>query len=146
MEILKKENIRLNQAVLTKEEAIRRAGEVLVEAGYVEEKYIEEMLQREENLTTYMGNFIAIPHGTENSKDMINHSGLSVIQIPGGVNFGTEKDEKIVTVVFGIAGIGNEHLDILSNIAIYCSEIENVVKLADATTEEEILAALEGVE
>jgi len=146
VEILKKENILINQTASSKQEAIRKAGKVLVDAGYVKEGYIQEMLQREENLTTYMGNFIAIPHGTENSKDMINKSGLSVVQIPGGVNFGTIEDEKIVTVVFGIAGIGDEHLEILSNIAIYCSEIENVVKLADASTEDEILTALKGVE
>lgn len=146
MDILKKENIRLNQAFADKEEAIRYAGQILVDGGYVEEGYIKEMIQREENLTTYMGNFIAIPHGTENSKDMIKKSGLSVVQIPGGVNFGTEEDEKMVSIVFGIAGVGNEHLDILSKIAIYCSEIDNVVKLADATTAEEVLSALEGVE
>lgn len=146
MDILKKENIRLNQAFANKKEAIQYAGQVLIDGGYVEEAYIEEMLQREENLTTYMGNFIAIPHGTDNSKDMIKHSGLSVVQVPEGVNFGTADDEKIVTVIFGIAGVGDEHLDILSNIAIYCSDLDNVIKLADAASEEEVLSALEGVE
>ncbi|MDN6290573.1 MAG: PTS sugar transporter subunit IIA [Tetragenococcus koreensis] len=146
MEILKQDNVLLNQTASSKEEAIRLAGQLLVDSGYVTTDYIQEMIQREENLTTYMGNFIAIPHGTENSKDMINHSGLSVVQIPGGVNFGTADDEKLVTVVFGIAGVGDEHLEILSNIAIYCSEMDNVVKLADASTKEDILQALEGVE
>lgn len=146
MEILKQDNVLLNQTASSKEEAIRLAGQLLVDSGYVTTDYIQEMIQREENLTTYMGNFIAIPHGTENSKDMINHSGLSVVQIPGGVNFGTADDEKLVTVVFGIAGVGDEHLETLSNIAIYCSEMDNVVKLADASTKEDILQALEGVE
>lgn len=146
MEILKKENIHLNKSFETKEEAIRFAGQVLVDGGYVTEDYIDEMIQREENLSTYMGNFIAIPHGTENSKDMIKKSGLSVIQVPEGVNFGTADDEKMVTIVFGIAGVGDEHLDILSNIAIYASEVENIVELADATSKEDVLQALEGVE
>lgn len=145
MDILKAENIKLNQSFATKEEAIKAAGKVLVEAGYVDEEYIDEMIKREENVTTYMGNFIAIPHGTENSKDLIKASGISVVQIPGGINFGTADDEKIVTVVFGIAGIGEEHLEILSQIAVYCSDVENVVKLADAQSEQEILDALQEV-
>lgn len=146
MEILRKENIHLNKDFETKDEAIRFAGQVLVDEGYVTEDYIEEMIKRDNNLSTYMGNFIAIPHGTEDSGDMIKKSGLSVIQVPNGVNFGTADEEKIATVIFGIAGKGDEHLDILSNIAIYASEIDNVIKLADATSEDEILAALEGVE
>lgn len=146
MDILELTSIKLNQSFNTKEEAIRAAGEILVENEYVKAGYIEEMLKREENVTTYMGNFIAIPHGTENSKDLINQSGISIVQIPGGVDFGTSEEEKLVTVVFGIAGVGNEHLDILSQIAVYCSEVENVVKLADASSEQEIKELLEGIE
>lgn len=146
MDILELTSIKLNQSFNTKEEAIRAAGELLLESQYVEAGYIEEMLKREENVTTYMGNFIAIPHGTENSKDLINQSGISIVQIPGGVDFGTSEEEKLVTVVFGIAGVGNEHLDILSQIAVYCSEVENVVKLADASSEQEIKELLEGIE
>ncbi|EDP67459.1 PTS system, mannitol-specific IIA component [Carnobacterium sp. AT7] len=146
MDILELTSIKLNQSFNTKEEAIRAAGEILVENEYVKAGYIEEMLKREENVTTYMGNFIAIPHGTENSKDLINQSGISIVQIPGGVDFGTPEEEKLVTVVFGIAGVGNEHLDILSQIAVYCSEVENVVKLADASSEQEIKELLEGIE
>ncbi|MGY0401577.1 PTS sugar transporter subunit IIA [Carnobacterium jeotgali] len=146
MDILELTSIKLNQSFNTKEEAIRAAGELLLESQYVKAGYIEEMLKREENVTTYMGNFIAIPHGTENSKDLINQSGISIVQIPGGVDFGTSEEEKLVTVVFGIAGVGNEHLDILSQIAVYCSEVENVVKLADASSEQEIKELLEGIE
>lgn len=146
MGILEENSIKLNQSFNTKEEAIRAAGQVLVEGQYVKEGYIDEMLKREENVTTYMGNFIAIPHGTENSKDLINQSGISVIQIPGGVDFGTPEEEKLVTIVFGIAGVGDEHLDILSKIAVYCSEVENVVKLADASSEREVKELLEGIE
>lgn len=144
MDVLTKENIHLNKKFEDKYEAIKYAGRILVEAGIAKEGYIDEMIKREDDLTTYMGNFIAIPHGTGDSKDMILKSGLSVVQIPEGVNFGTDDDEKMVTVVFGIAGVGDEHLDILSNIAIYCSEVENVMKLTEATSSEEILTELGG--
>lgn len=146
MAILEAENIRLNQEVETKEEAIKLAGQLLVEGGYVDEDYISSMLEREDKVSTYMGNFVAIPHGTDESKDEIKKTGISLVQIPEGVNFGEEGEEDLVTVVFGIAGVGDEHLDVLSNIAVYCSEIENVVKLADADSAEEVMELLGGMD
>lgn len=146
MSILNESNILLNQPIENKKDAIVAAGKLLVQGGYVEESYIESMLEREQTVSTYMGNFIAIPHGTDDSKTAIKKSGISVVQIPNGVNFGDSSDEKLVTIVFGIAGVGDEHLDILSQIAVYCSEIENVVKLADANTESEIVQLLGGID
>lgn len=146
MDILTIENIKLNQHFTTKESAIRAAGEVLVLAGYVEADYVLAMVQRENDVTTYMGNFIAIPHGTDEAKKYIKKSGISIIQVPNGVDFGTPEEEKMVTVLFGIAGVENEHLDILSQIAIFCSDIDNVVELASAQTAEEIVALLQEVD
>ncbi|GED48529.1 PTS mannitol transporter subunit IIA [Carnobacterium maltaromaticum] len=146
MDILTIENIKLNQHFTTKESAIRAAGEVLVLAGYVEADYVAAMVQRENDVTTYMGNFIAIPHGTDEAKKYIKKSGISIIQVPNGVDFGTPEEEKMVTVLFGIAGVENEHLDILSQIAIFCSDIDNVVELASAQTAEEIVALLQEVD
>lgn len=146
MDILTIENIKLNQHFTTKESAIRAAGEVLVLAGYVKPDYVDDMVQRENDVTTYMGNFIAIPHGTDEAKKYIKKSGISIIQVPNGVDFGTSDEEKMVTVLFGIAGVENEHLDILSQIAIFCSDIDNVVELASAQTAEEIVALLQEVD
>lgn len=135
--ILANENILLNTAVGTKEEAIRLTGRILVEKGYVDASYIEKMLEREALTSTYMGNFVAIPHGTEDSKSFVKESGISFVQVPQGVDFG---GGNIVKLLIGIAGKDNEHLDILSNIAIVCSEEENIEKLVAAKTAEEILA------
>lgn len=148
MDILQQENIKLDQKITTRDEAIRAAGQLLVDGGYVEENYIDAMLEREQTVSTYMGNFIAIPHGTDESKPYINASGISVVQIPDGVNFATEEDEeeKLTTVVFGIAGVGDEHLEILQQIAVYASDIENVVELANANSEQTIIDLLEGAE
>ncbi|MGE8203359.1 PTS sugar transporter subunit IIA [Heyndrickxia sp. NPDC080065] len=136
MSILSKENILLNQQISSKTEAIKMTGKILVDKGYVKEDYIEEMLKREEIASTYMGNYIAIPHGTENAKSSVLESGLSVVQVPEGVDFG---GGNIVKILIGIAGKNNEHLDILSKIAIVCSEEENVEKLVQANLEDEIL-------
>lgn len=135
--VLAKENILLNAKIETKEEAIKLAGQILVNNHYVDESYIEKMLEREELTSTYMGNYIAIPHGTEEAKHSVRQSGICVIQIPDGVDFG---NGNIVKVIFGIAGKDNEHLDILSNIAILCSEEENVQRIIECKSEEEILS------
>jgi mannitol PTS system EIIA component len=140
--ILAKENILLNASVGSKEEAIRLTGSILVDKGYVDADYIEKMLEREELTSTYMGNFVAIPHGTEDSKSFVKESGLSFIQVPQGVDFG---NGNIVKLLIGIAGKDDEHLDILSSIAIVCSEEENIEKLVSAKSADEILAIFEEV-
>lgn len=147
MEALSKEMILLNQQVSTKEEAIRLAGRLLVDGGCVDPEYIESMQERNKDVSVYMGNFIAIPHGTDDGKKYIKKTGISIVQTPMGVDFSSDSDsnEKIVTVIFGIAGLNGEHLDILSKIAIFCSDINNVVKLADAQSEEEIIELLKDV-
>ncbi|MCY9060003.1 PTS sugar transporter subunit IIA [Bacillus inaquosorum] len=137
MQVLAKENIKLNQTVSSKEEAIKLAGQTLIDNGYVTEDYIGKMFEREETSSTFMGNFIAIPHGTEEAKHEVLHSGISIIQIPDGVEYGEGNTAK---VVFGIAGKNNEHLDILSNIAIICSEEENIERLISAKSEEDLIA------
>jgi PTS system mannitol-specific IIC component len=131
----------MNERFDSKYDAIRMAGELLVKGGYVSEHYVEEMIKREDLSTTYIGNDIAIPHGTESAKNDVLESGISVIQVPEGVDFNGEK----ARVVFGIAGKDNTHLEILSNIAIFCSDMDNVEKIVAARNEEEIMTLLGGI-
>lgn len=140
--ILSIENIVLNQVLATKEEAIRLTGKILFDRGYVQSSYIEKMLQREEMTSTYMGNFVAIPHGTDDAKQEVKESGIAIIQVPRGVDFG---DGNIVKLIFGIAGKGDEHLEILSNIAIVVSDEENVEAIVYASSKDEVLSFFEGV-
>lgn len=141
---LTNKDILLGQEITTKKDAIVAAGQLLVENGYVDAEYVDAMLEREKIVSTYMGNFIAIPHGTDDAKKAIKNTGISVVQIPGGVSFADENDteDKLVFIVFGIAGKDGEHLELLSKIAIFCSDEQNVVKLVSATSEEEIIELL----
>ncbi|WP_407272100.1 PTS mannitol transporter subunit IICBA [Radiobacillus sp. PE A8.2] len=134
-DLLLEENIFLNQAFSSKEEAIRFAGEVLVKAGYVEESYVDAMIERDNITSTYMGNHVAIPHGTEAAKQAVKRSGFTVIQVPKGVDFGSGSAK----LIFGIAGKDGTHLDILSGIAIVCSEEANVEQMVQAKTAKELL-------
>ncbi|AXI10535.1 PTS mannitol transporter subunit IIA [Oceanobacillus zhaokaii] len=141
-EILSENNIQLNVSLNNKEEAIRYTGGILVDNGYVNASYVDKMLEREELTSTFMGNNVAIPHGTEDAKDQVIETGLSVVTVPDGVDFG---DENIVKILIGIAGKGDDHLEVLSNIAIVLSEEENIQKIVDATSKEEIIRIFEEV-
>ncbi|KFZ40556.1 MULTISPECIES: PTS sugar transporter subunit IIA [Thermoactinomyces] len=134
--ILSPENIRFNASVDSKEEAIRLTGQLLVERGYVKPAYVDTMLEREKLTSTYMGNYVAIPHGTEEGKENVIESGIVIVQVPDGVDFG---DGNIVKLLIGIAAKGDEHLEILSKIALVVAEEENVHQIVQAETAEEIM-------
>ncbi|EOH91755.1 PTS sugar transporter subunit IIA [Enterococcus pallens] len=141
-EILPLKNIKLGLTLADKEEAIKTAGRVLVENGYVDENYIDCMLQREEVVSTYIGSQVAIPHGVDGSQQYIKHSGLSFLQVPEGVSFGPGKEAKLL---IGIAGKNDEHLEMLAKIAGLLGDEENIEKLVSAQSQEEVAALFEGV-
>ncbi len=122
---LTKNNIRIGLESCTKVEAIRMAGQILFEGGYVEKEYIDAMVQRDSELSTYIGNGTAIPHGVSDAKKKIKHTGISILQFPDGVDF----NGNTVYLVVGIAGVGNEHLMILSNLAEIVEDEEKVEAL-----------------
>ena len=141
-EILTPETVELGVRLSNRDEAIRRAGALLVANGNVDERYVESMFEREESVSTYMGNAVAIPHGTNDSKQWVTRSGLSIITVPEGVEYG---DGDVARLVIGIAGKGDEHLEILSKISLVVSEEENVEKIVQAETKEELLAIFDEV-
>lgn len=140
MSILSTNKVKLNVSVKDKFEAIRVAGELLVQAGHAEESYIESMIQRENILSTYMGGGLAIPHGTNEAKEKIKSTGLSIIQIPSGVDFG---EGNIAHLVIGIAAVGDDHLDILTNVAVVCSDDDNLDRILKAQTAQDLIEIFE---
>ncbi|MDQ0221185.1 PTS mannitol transporter subunit IICBA [Peribacillus cavernae] len=134
-DLLREENVFINQEFANKEDAIRFAGRALVNAGYVKETYIEAMIERDQMTSTYMGNDVAIPHGTEEAKKAVLKSGFTVLQVPNGVDFDGQK----VRLIFGIAGKDGTHLDILSGIAVTCSDMDNIEKMVKAKTARELM-------
>ncbi|UJS28215.1 PTS sugar transporter subunit IIA [Macrococcoides canis] len=136
------ENILINQAIADRDSAIEAAGSKLVEIGAVTQDYIQAMKEREAIVSTYMGNFLAIPHGTDEAKSAVLKSGIVLIQAPEGIDW----DGNEVKAVVGIAGKDGEHLDLLSQIAIVFSEEENVERVINAQSAEEINAIFNEVE
>jgi len=139
--ILEPRNVVAAGAATTRDEAIREAGALLVESGAVRDDYIESMYAREASVSTYMGNFLAIPHGTNEAKEFILRSSLSFVRYVDPIDWGGQE----VRFAVGIAGLNNEHLQILSKIAIIFSDGDEVQRLIHADSAAEIYALLEEV-
>lgn len=138
--ILTLETTRTVSDQMTREQAIEAVGKLLVDSGAVGPEYVTAMHEREKSITTYMGNDLAIPHGTDAAKGHINHSALAVIRSDSDIDWGG----KPVRFVVGIAGKGNEHLEILSRIAGIFSDRDSVNKLREAKSEEQLFNELLG--
>ncbi|MBD1538054.1 PTS mannitol transporter subunit IICBA [Arthrobacter sp. S13_S34] len=134
-EILARESVVLDGSATTRDAAIDEAGRLLLARGAVDEGYIAAMHEREESVSTYMGSFLAIPHGTNAAKDHIRKSAVSVIRYPQGIDW----NGKQVKFVVGVAGVNNEHLHILSSIAKVFTSKEQVARLEAATSVDEVL-------
>ncbi|TFC14017.1 PTS mannitol transporter subunit IIA [Cryobacterium algoritolerans] len=139
--ILEPGNVVAAGLATTKQDAIREAGALLVAAGAVTSAYVDSMFDREASVSTYMGNFLAIPHGTNEAKESIIRSSLSLVRYPDPIDW----DGKPVRFAVGIAGLNNEHLEILSKIAVVFSDEDEVQKLIDASSAEDIFTLLEEV-
>ncbi|MDR6416802.1 PTS mannitol transporter subunit IICBA [Pseudarthrobacter sulfonivorans] len=134
-DILVADSVILNGTATTRDAAIDEAGRLLLDRGAVDEGYIAAMHEREESVSTYMGSFLAIPHGTNAAKDHIMKSAVSVIRYPDGIDW----NGKQVKFVVGVAGINNEHLHILSSIAKVFTNKAQVAQLEAATSVDEVL-------
>ncbi len=134
-ELLNEKNILLNLENESKEEAIIRAGNLLFNNGYVGYEYINSMLEREKRISTYIGYGVAMPHGTEFGKEQVKKAGIVVLQYPEGINFGGQK----AYLLIAIAAKGEEHLEILSNIAQALGDVEAIENLKTTKNSKDVL-------
>lgn len=131
--LLKEENIKWVHDPISIEEAIELVGSMLVKTGYVSEEYVASMHVRNQELSVYIGNSLAIPHGTNEGKQYIKQSGISVVLLKHGIEWGGEK----AFVIIGIAGKNEEHMSILANLSTIFADMDNVealLKMEDSTS------------
>jgi PTS system mannitol-specific IIA component len=140
-DILTLSQIRVPGTARSKDDAIREAGQLLVDAGAVSPAYVDAMFEREKSVSTYMGNSLAIPHGTNEAKDAILRSALSVVRYDQPIDW----DGNEVRFAVGVAGVENGHLEILGKIAIVFSDTDEVDKLLAAGSAEELYRLLHDV-
>lgn len=130
--------IRLGLTAEDKADALRQCGEVLVEMGAANEDYAAALHEREESVSTYIGEGVAIPHGTNEAREHIAHAALAVLQFPDGVDW----DGENVTVCVAIASKSEEHVDILQSLAQVLMDPAKATRLRDATSIDDVLALL----
>jgi len=136
-------NIFLGQHADNKEQAIRFAGEQLVKGGYVLPEYVDAMMDRERLTSTYLGESIAVPHGTIEAKDKVLRTGVVFCQYPEGVRFGDEADD-IARLVIGIAARNNEHIQVITSLTNALDDEAVIARLTNTTDVDEVLALLRG--
>lgn len=138
--ILERRAIRLSESAASKEDAIRRCGGVLVEIGAVDPAYVGTMLAREQSISTYVGEGVAIPHGTLEGKAAVRRDALAVVRFPETVDW----DGNPVTVCVAIAAQGDGHVDILAELAEILMDEDRAKALREATDPDEVLQILKG--
>ncbi|SET33276.1 PTS system, mannitol-specific IIA component [Pseudobutyrivibrio sp. C4] len=138
--VLEKRNILLNQRPDTKENVIKRIGAIFSAEGYTDDNYTQAMLEKETIFNTYMGNFVALPHGIEAAKKDIRKTGIVLMTVPEGQEWDAAEKPK---VIIGVAAVGDEHLEILSKIALSFSDADGIDRLL-GMSEDDISAIFEG--
>ncbi|WP_440099285.1 PTS sugar transporter subunit IIA [Streptosporangium sp. H16] len=131
--------IRLAASAADRDDAIRQCGEALLAVGAVESAYIDTMLERERSISTYVGEGVAIPHGTLAAKDAVRHDAISVVRFPGGVDW----DGDQVTVCIGIAAKGDGHVRLLAELAQILMDPDQARALREATEVAEVVRLLQ---
>ncbi len=136
--VLAETSVVLTGAATDRDEAITEAGELLVAAGAVEADYVPAMHERERSVSTYMGNLLAIPHGTNEAKGSIHRTAISFVRYPRGLDWNGQR----VEFVIGIAGAGQDHMKLLAPIAETFLDESEVDRLREASSVAEVQAVL----
>ena len=140
-EVLPAAGIRLGLRAADKWDAIRQCGAVLLELDAVEAGYPETMLEREKSVSTFIGEGVAIPHGTDESRALVKNTTLGVLQFPSGVDW----DGQTVTICVAIAAKGDEHVTVLSALAQILMNPEQAERLRTSSSPEEVRTLLESI-
>ena len=135
MAILSEDRIQLQATAASKEDAIKQCGQLLVATGCVEPGYVDGMLAREETMSTYLGNGVAIPHGQFDNRAQIHKTGISVLQLVEGVEW---EDGEIAYLIIGIAAQKDEHVSVLANLA-EAIEDEDITEELISTTQKSVI-------
>lgn len=141
MTMLSVNKVKIHAKVADKYDAIKQVGQMLVDGGHVPPQYIEKMIEREELLSTDLGGGLAMPHGTNEAKALIQSTGMAILTIPEGVDFGGEEPAKLV---IGLAAIGDDHMDILTNVAMLVSEEDELQRILQETSAEQLVNIFSG--
>lgn len=137
-DLLTADAIRLDRRAVDRDDAIHQCGQTLVEIGAVAPAYVEAMLEREQSVSTYVGEGVAIPHATQAGKAAVLRDALAVLRFPDGVDWGGEQ----VLVCVAIAAVGDGHVELLGQLASVLLDPERARRLREASRPEDVLSLL----
>jgi mannitol/fructose-specific phosphotransferase system IIA component len=140
--VLTRDAVQLGRTAVDKVDAIRQTGQVLLDVGAVEPAYVDAMLQREISVSTYVGEAVAIPHGTNESRSLVRRTAIVVVQFPDGVDW----DGAPVQLCIGIAARGDEQVGVLAALARILLMPEQAHQLRTATSPDDVIALLSSTE
>jgi mannitol PTS system EIIA component len=138
-ELLDRTAVRLDATAADRDDAIRQCGEALVRAGAVDPAYVDTMVERERSVSTYMGEGVAIPHGTLDGKEAVRHDAVSFLRFPGGVDW----DGNEVVLCIGIAARGDGHVHLLAELAQILMDPERARALRESDDVDEVVRILQ---
>ncbi|MDO5102113.1 MAG: phosphoenolpyruvate--protein phosphotransferase [Lautropia sp.] len=138
--------VRLDAAVPNRDDAIRAAGQLLVDAGFAQPAFVESLLKREQVATTFLGQGVAIPHGMVEEKHLVNQTGLGVLQVPSGVVWGKDAEghDQQVRLVVAIAAASDEHIQVLRKLTRLMRDETRMQQLQQTSNAQDIIDALTG--
>jgi PTS system mannitol-specific IIA component/phosphocarrier protein FPr len=139
--VLTSDAVRLGRTASDKWDVVRQAGALLIEIGAVSPPYAEAMLERERSVSTYIGEGVAIPHGTDESREFVQRTALGVLQYPDGVDWDGDR----MTVAVAIASSGHEHVAVLQALAEILMEPDQAERLRGATDPDDVVALLAAI-
>jgi mannitol/fructose-specific phosphotransferase system IIA component len=136
--ILEPSAVRLGLTAKDKADALRQCGDVLTQIGAASAAYADALFEREESVSTYIGEGVAIPHGTNESREFIERAAIAYLQFPHGVDW----DGNEVYVCIAIASRSEEHVDILQSLAAVLMDSESAAALREASSIDDVMALL----
>ena len=141
-ELLDRRAVRLAEKAADRDEAIRLCGAALVDIGAAEPGYVDTMLAREQSVSTYVGEGVAIPHGTLGGKELVRRDALAVLRFPDGIDWGGER----VTVCVAIAAAGDGHVELLAALAEILLDEDQARELREATEIDTVMKLLGSIQ
>jgi mannitol PTS system EIIA component len=138
-DLLDRAAVRIDAVATDRDDAIRQCGRALLGVGAVDSTYVEAMVERERSISTYVGEGVAIPHGTLAGKDAVRHDAICVLRFPGGVDW----DGNHVVLCVGIAAKGDGHVRLLSELAQILLDPDRARALRESTDIDEVIRLLQ---
>jgi mannitol/fructose-specific phosphotransferase system IIA component len=138
-DLLTRDLIRLGVVATDRDDAIRQAGQLLVDAGAVQPAYVDAMQEREAIMSSYMGEGFALPHGTDESRRYVERAAVAFLQFAEPVIW---EDGEQAHAALAVAATSDEHIGVLASLARVLSDEDKAERLRTTDDVDDVLELL----